>query len=267
MDTMFKLIAIPIAIATVCTLGYMGSKILLFGLVKPEDVESDLSILGLQSGNDKVLPERKPVARSLLSHFKRASKSPGLRSSVSSHPPITQAVDALARQSFMTVLPAMDCDRVTCNLLIGSYPLNSNEIEELRSVGITAILSLQTAEDLRGRGIEWEEKAALAAKLTFRSVPVRDFDTADLQRKLPNCVVLLDRMLKAGHTVYLHCTAGAGRSPTVAAAYLHWCLKWPLERALAHVREARDCSPNAEAIRRARWPWAEPDLRLGVGIS
>jgi len=50
-------------------------------------------------------------------------------------------------------------------------------------VGITAILSLQTDEDLRERGIEWERKAALAASLTFRSVPVRDFDVADLQQE------------------------------------------------------------------------------------
>jgi len=148
----------------------------------------------------------------------------------------------------------MDCDRISDNLFVGSCLLDLKEVEELHSLGITAILSLQTEEDMGKRGIEWEEKAALTAKLAFRSVPVRDFDTADLQRKLPECVMALDGMLKAGHTVYLHCTAGTGRSPTVAAAYLHWCLAWPLERALAHVRGARDCSPNVEAIRSARWP-------------
>ena len=148
----------------------------------------------------------------------------------------------------------MDCDRISDNLFVGSCLLDLKEVEELHSLGITAILSLQTEEDMGKRGIEWEEKAALTAKLAFRSVPVRDFDTADLQRKLPECVMALDGMLKAGHTVYLHCTAGTGRSPTVAAAYLHWCLAWPLERALTHVREARDCSPNMEAIRSARWP-------------
>ena len=152
----------------------------------------------------------------------------------------------------------MDYDRVTSRLLIGSYPLDSREVEELRSVGITAILCLQTDEDLGERGIKWEEKAAQTANLTFRSLPVKDFDAADLQQKLPDCVVQLDRMLKAGHTVYLHCTAGAGRSPTVAAAYLHWCLAWPLERALAREGEVRDCSPNAEATRGARWPRVEP---------
>jgi protein-tyrosine phosphatase len=148
----------------------------------------------------------------------------------------------------------MGCARVAQNLLVGSCPLDTNEVEELRSVGVTAILSLQTDEDTGERGIEWEKRAALAAKLTFRSMPVRDFDTADLQRKLPECVAALGRMLNAGHIVYLHCTAGRGRSPTVAAAYLHWCLAWPLERALAQVREVRDCSLNTEAIRCARWP-------------
>lgn len=148
----------------------------------------------------------------------------------------------------------MDNDCITSNLFVGSCVLDLKEAEELRSLGVTAILSLQTEEDMGKRGTAWEQKAALAARLKFRSVPVRDFDGEDLRRKLPDCVMALDGMLKAGHIVYLHCTAGQGRSPTVAAAYLHWCLAWPLERALAHVRKCRDCSPNEEAIRCARWP-------------
>jgi hypothetical protein len=70
---MIKLIAIPVAIATVCTLGYVGSRILLLGLVKPEDVDSDSPIFGPQAKSEKALPVRKPVARSLLSHFKRVA--------------------------------------------------------------------------------------------------------------------------------------------------------------------------------------------------
>ena len=79
----------------------------------------------------------------------------------------------------------MDCDRITDNLFVGSCLLDREEAEELRSLGVTAILSLQTEQDMGKRGIEWEEKAALATKLAFRSVPVRDFDAADLQHATP----------------------------------------------------------------------------------
>jgi protein-tyrosine phosphatase len=90
--------------------------------------------------------------------------------------------------------------------------------------------------------------------MVFRSVPVTDFDRLELQRRLPECVTALDGLLQAGHTVYLHCTAGVNRSPTVAVAYLHWCQAWPLADALACVQKTRYCMPDVEAVRRARWP-------------
>ena len=83
----------------------------------------------------------------------------------------------------------MDCDRIASNLFVGSCLLDRKEVEELRSLGVTAILSLQTEQDMGKRGIDWEEKEALSRKA---GLPER-----------------------------------------------------PLELALAHVRDARDCSPNA----------------------
>lgn len=129
-----------------------------------------------------------------------------------------------------------------------------HDFDALKAVNITAILSLQTKGDLRDRGIEWEERAALRAGLEFRSVPVTDFDADDLRHKLPGCVSVLDGMLKAGHSVYVHCTAGVSRSPTVIVAYLHWCLGWPLRRALTHLDKTHNCVPNSDAIRAAIWP-------------
>ncbi len=149
---------------------------------------------------------------------------------------------------------AMNCHRVLPSLFVGPDPREDADLEALGSLKITAILSLQTSDDLRDRGVGWEEKAARAVGLAFRNVPVTDFDSADLQRKLPECVSTLDGMVKAGDSVYVHCTAGVSRSPTVVVAYLHWCLGWPLARALAHVKAIRDCYPNSEAIRHAHWP-------------
>jgi protein-tyrosine phosphatase len=82
---------------------------------------------------------------------------------------------------------------------------------------------------------------------------VRDFDATELCSKLPECDRTLDELLAAGHLVYLHCTAGTGRSPTVAIAHLYRCRGWKLNEASAYVTVRRQCSPNLEAILVANW--------------
>ena len=80
---------------------------------------------------------------------------------------------------------------------------------------------------------------------------VTDFDQADLRRHLPECVGGLRELIEDGRTVYVHCTAGIGRSPTVVIAYLHWVENWDLEEAAKHVESRRHCSPDLQAIRLA----------------
>ena len=144
----------------------------------------------------------------------------------------------------------MKCACVLPALFLGPDPRDDDDFLELRSLNVTAVVSLQTEDDLRDRGVAWEGDRAQAAGLIFCSVPVTDFDAADLETKLTECVSALHRLLDAGHTVYLHCTAGVSRSPTVAVAYLHWHQAWPLQNALAHVESVRDCCPNEEVIKR-----------------
>ena len=148
----------------------------------------------------------------------------------------------------------MKWDCVTPCLFVGPDPREDADFDALKAANITAILSLQTHHDLRDRAVDWEERSARAAGMAYRNVPVTDFDSANLRRKLPECVVALNQMLRAGHSVYVHCTAGVSRSPTVVAAYLHWCLDWPLEEAVSLLKGIRACTPNWEAINRARWP-------------
>ncbi|MBZ5723217.1 MAG: dual specificity protein phosphatase family protein [Acidobacteriia bacterium] len=152
----------------------------------------------------------------------------------------------------------MKCASVLPSLFVGPDPRSEEEFQQLKALNITAILSLQTDEDRRDGSIESERAAATEAGLGFCSVPVEDFSHADLQLRLADCVAALERMLRQGKTVYVHCTAGVSRSPTVAAAYLHWCLGWELERALDHLQACRDCYPDVDAIRGARWPGDAP---------
>ena len=51
------------------------------------------------------------------------------------------------------------------NLFVGPDPRALSDFEALREMKITAILSLQTAADLRDRGRGWEERSAWAAQL------------------------------------------------------------------------------------------------------
>src|SRR5262249_44217209 len=92
-----------------------------------------------------------------------------------------------------------------------------------------------------------------ACRIELTRIPVRDFDPVDLREKLHECVRVLDSLLRAGHLVYLHCTAGTGRSPAVAIAYLHRCWGWNLDIAAAYIKARRPSSPNLEAIRLAAW--------------
>lgn len=148
----------------------------------------------------------------------------------------------------------MDYNRILPEIVVGSYPQSADDIDRLkRDSGITAVFNLQTDEDLRYLGLDWDSLQAhyAACGIEPRRVPVRDFDPVDLREKLPECVRVLNQLLAAGHSVYVHCTAGAGRSPTVVIAYLHWCRGWDLDEAVAHVTHCRPCSPNVEAIRLA----------------
>jgi protein-tyrosine phosphatase len=145
----------------------------------------------------------------------------------------------------------MKCTWILPNLAVGSDLRIEEEFQELKSLKITAILSLQTDQDRSG-GIEGEQTAARKAGLAFSSVPIEDFNRADLQKYLPDGVAALERMLDQGHTVYVHCTAGVSRSPTVVVAYLHWCLGFELLQALTHVQKCRVCLPDADAIYSAR---------------
>lgn len=148
---------------------------------------------------------------------------------------------------------AMKFAVITPKLLLGPCPYDSEEFQHLKAESVTAILSLLTSEDEAELGIR-EIVEATKADLDYRNVAVNDFDDLDLKKKLPVCVEALDDLLKNGHKVYVHCTAGVTRSPTVVAAYLHWRLQWSLAKALHHLRTRRQCWPRGDLIELATRP-------------
>lgn len=143
--------------------------------------------------------------------------------------------------------------RIEPNLFIGSHPQNSVDLDRLRGqLRVTAILSLQTDEDLLRLGLEWGtlERGCHERDLILRRTPIAEFDDQALLACMQGAVAELHALLQAGHRVYLHCTAGMERAPSVAIAYLSWRADWLLEDAYRHVTTQRSCNPRIEVLRR-----------------
>lgn len=144
----------------------------------------------------------------------------------------------------------MTITKILDDLYVGSCPATQADVEKLKELGIAAVLNLQTDEDISWRGIDRENLifAYRAYRIAEVRHPIRDFDYEDLRRQLPKAVNLLSTLLKRGHRVYVHCTAGMNRSPTVVIAYLYWGKKWDFPDAVRFVCQHHPCDPFLEAI-------------------
>jgi atypical dual specificity phosphatase len=147
----------------------------------------------------------------------------------------------------------MDYAQVTYRLYVGSHPQSIGDIETLEKVlASTAILNLQTDEDMAAVNLNWQrlESHYKTCAVKLHRMPMKE-EQVVLRENLLRCVDLLDQLLTGSHTVYLHCTSGIGRSPTVAIGYLHCCLGWEMDAAVRYMKQLRRCSPHLEALRLA----------------
>jgi atypical dual specificity phosphatase len=148
----------------------------------------------------------------------------------------------------------VDAHEILQNLIVGACPLDSADVDRLkRGMHVTAVLNVQTDDDFDYWRIDWPamQRYYRDSGIELRRVPVRDFDREDLRRRLTACVQALEELLRAGHTVYVHCTAGMNRSPSTVIAYLHWIERWGLDEAINHVTRSRSCDPYVDAIKLA----------------
>ena len=149
----------------------------------------------------------------------------------------------------------IDCNQILPNLYVGTCPENLKDVQELKvRCGITAVLNLQSDQDLRDRRIDWRAMETTYSKLgvVVQRVPMQDFDYDDQGEQLPDAVRILAELLDSSHIVYLHCNAGLGRSPLVAMAYLHWCRNMSVQEVIRHVKTRRLCNPYEDLLLEVR---------------
>lgn len=157
----------------------------------------------------------------------------------------------------------MNYTLITDYLIVGSQPQKPEDIDHLKNEeGVAYILNLQQDKDVDYWGIDLESirKRCHELEISHTRRPARDFDPVSLRSELPKAVASLEWAISEGKgRVYVHCTAGLGRAPAVAIAYLFWFCDMNLNEAYDMLTSKRPCGPNKTAIRGATYELAKND--------
>jgi len=139
-------------------------------------------------------------------------------------------------------------------LAVGSCPRSPEDVDQLvDTIGVRALVCLQTDEDLRARGLRWPVMWQLytARRVAAQRVPITDFAPKELRRRLDDAVDAITAFTAAGRKVYVHCTAGLNRSPSAVIAYLMRAREMSLSDAREWLLARHRAEPYGDAL--TRW--------------
>ncbi|KAE9465358.1 hypothetical protein C3L33_02731, partial [Rhododendron williamsianum] len=165
------------------------------------------------------------------------------------------------------------------DLIVGSCLQTPEDVDKLRSVGVKTIFCLQQDSDLEypknciyfmffhdhcshftysSQGYFGVDITAIRAYASTHDdiehlrAEIRDFDPFDLRMRLPAVVSKLHKAInRNGGVTYIHCTAGLGRAPATALAYMFWIQGYKLSEANNLLLSKRSCFPKLDAIKSA----------------
>ncbi|KAG5557166.1 hypothetical protein RHGRI_007435 [Rhododendron griersonianum] len=141
------------------------------------------------------------------------------------------------------------------DLIVGSCLQTPEDVDKLRSVGVKTIFCLQQDSDLEYFGVDITAIRAYASThddIEHLRAEIRDFDSFDLRMRLPAVVSKLHKAINQnGGVTYIHCTAGLGRAPATALAYMFWIQGYKLSEANNLLLSKRSCFPKLDAIKSA----------------
>ncbi len=145
---------------------------------------------------------------------------------------------------------AFQFDQVADGLYVGPCPHSPERIKALCQAGIDGLVCVQTDGDLDDLGMTWPVmwRFLMAQGLACFRRPINDFDDKALKVGLTEAVDGVADLRNAGRNVYVHCTAGVNRSPTVAIGYLVRHCGMDLESAWQQVTTRRSCAPNRTVL-------------------
>ncbi|KAJ6480419.1 protein-tyrosine phosphatase-like protein [Mycena sanguinolenta] len=138
--------------------------------------------------------------------------------------------------------------RMTGGLYLGSLSA-VNDHPLLRAHGVTHLVQALEAP--------WAPPARKEDGFVAYSIDIRDKETVDLRPHLEAACVYIERALKRGEGVLVHCQQGVSRSPSIVIAYLIRNHGMSYDAALAFVRRKRACVKPNPGFARALMEWEQ----------
>ncbi|XP_008232065.1 PREDICTED: phosphoglucan phosphatase DSP4, amyloplastic [Prunus mume] len=149
----------------------------------------------------------------------------------------------------------MNYNFIRPDLIVGSCLQTPKDVDKLRSIGVKTIFCLQQDSDLEYFSVDIgaiREYAKTFDDIEHLRAEIRDFDAYDLRLRLPAVVSKLYKAInRNGGVTYVHCTAGLGRAPAAALAYMFWVQGYKLTDAVNVLLSKRSCCPKLDAIKNA----------------
>ncbi|XP_020260880.1 phosphoglucan phosphatase DSP4, amyloplastic isoform X1 [Asparagus officinalis] len=149
----------------------------------------------------------------------------------------------------------MNYNFILPDLIVGSCLQTPSDVDKLRKIGVKTIFCLQQDSDLEYFGVDIssiQEYAKKCEDIEHIRAEIRDFDAFDLRMRLPAVVSKLHKAVNQnGGVTYIHCTAGLGRAPATALAYMFWIQGYKLNEGHKFLQSKRPSFPKLEAIKNA----------------
>ncbi|KAJ6483514.1 protein-tyrosine phosphatase-like protein [Mycena vitilis] len=124
-----------------------------------------------------------------------------------------------------------------------------NDHPLLRAHGITHLVQALEAP--------WAPPARKEDGFVAYSIDIRDKESVDLRPHLEAACVYIERALRRGEGVLVHCQQGVSRSPSIVIAYLIRNHAMSYDAALAFVRRKRACIKPNPGFARALLEWEQ----------
>ncbi|XP_053337962.1 laforin isoform X2 [Clarias gariepinus] len=162
---------------------------------------------------------------------------------------------------------AMHFSKILPQIWLGSCPRRVEHVtlKLKHELGVTAVMNFQTEWDVmtNSHGCRRDSNEHMTPEtmmhlyrdcgLAYVWIPTPDMSTEGRVRMLPQAVYLLYGLLENGHSVYVHCNAGVGRSTAAVCGLLMYVLGWSLRKVQYYLTAKRAAVYiDEEALVRAR---------------